>query len=299
MALNRPQRQFQVGQRVPLAVFFRNVSDRPLQVDVRPDFFWGNIPKVVNAKGVAVAIEKVSLLGRFPHYRNKLKPGEALGPLHLSVGLGENPRPGKQNWHPYCKTPVAGKYKLTHTLSIEVRVWEGRNESTSDEWKGDELTSGTIEFEIVDDGKPPAAAVDRRRSDVPGAPVQQEKPLKPKGGAKLEPGTEGKLQWGEPVNGLRAALSRLPSLGEPKAGEIMDFDLVVQNVSNAPIRLSATSAAPNPRKLKVRDDGELVAAFADEQPTMPISCSSPARSRSCACLPTAPARGHPSQRTRT
>ena len=43
LALNSPQRQFRVGQRVALAVFFRNASDKPLKVDATPDFFWGNI----------------------------------------------------------------------------------------------------------------------------------------------------------------------------------------------------------------------------------------------------------------
>jgi len=144
VALNSPQRQFRIGQRVPLAVFFRNVSGKQLSFGVSPDFFWGNIPKVVNAKGVAVEIEKVALLGRFPRYGSRLEPGEALGPLHLSVGLGENSPPGKQNWHPYYKTPVAGKYTLTHSLSVEV----GGSEA------GKDVTSGTIEFEIVDDGEP-------------------------------------------------------------------------------------------------------------------------------------------------
>ena len=39
-------------------------------------------------------------------------------------------------------------------------------------------------------------------------------------GAKLQPGTEEKLQWGEPVNGLRLALAWPPTLGEPAAGEV-------------------------------------------------------------------------------
>jgi hypothetical protein len=153
VALTRPQRRFRVGQRVPLAAFFRNVSDGPLQVDVRPDYFW-NMPKVVNAKGEAVAFEKVALLGTIPHYRDKLEPGEALGPFYLNFGLGENPRPGKQNWSPYSRTPVAGKYKLTHTLSVKVGGPEAGRDATGDEWKGGELTSGTVEFEIVHGGKP-------------------------------------------------------------------------------------------------------------------------------------------------
>src|SRR5262245_2632347 len=61
----------------------------------------------------------------------------------------------------------------------------------------------------------------------------------PKEGAKLKPATEQKLKWGEPVNGLRMALAWPPSLGEPGMGDGQDFYLVVQNVSQAAVRLTA------------------------------------------------------------
>ncbi len=149
IALTKPQRQFRIGERVPLVVFFRNASDKPLKIDMRPDFF-GNTPKVLDAKGAAVEFENVPLLGSIPHYVENLEPGEAVGPFYLNFGLGENPRPGKQNWHPYYKTPVAGTYKLAHTVSIEVG-----GPKDGDEAKRAELTSGTIEFEIVEGGKDP------------------------------------------------------------------------------------------------------------------------------------------------
>lgn len=68
-------------------------------------------------------------------------------------------------------------------------------------------------------------------------------------GAKLQPGTEAKLEWGEPVNGLRAALVWPPTLAEPAAGDVPDFFLAVQNVSTAPVRLCTTAEAPNQRRL--------------------------------------------------
>jgi hypothetical protein len=157
IALTKPQRQFRIGQRVPLVVFFRNASDKPLKIDMSPDFF-GNTPQVLNAKGEAIEFEKVILLGTIPHYVDNLEPGEAVGPFYLNFGLGENPRPGQQNWHPYYKTPVAGTYKLTHTVSIDVA-----GSQDGDQSKRDAITSGTIEFEIVDGGKPDAGD----RSDVP------------------------------------------------------------------------------------------------------------------------------------
>ena len=68
------------------------------------------------------------------------------------------------------------------------------------------------------------------------------------------------------MNGLRAALVRPPALGEPAANEIFDFKFVVQNISDAPIRLSTASAEPQSHYLKVSIDGRLVLAFHDEKP---------------------------------
>jgi hypothetical protein len=62
--------------------------------------------------------------------------------------------------------------------------------------------------------------------------VQQES-RKPKDGAKLQPGTEERLQWGKPVNGLRAALVIRPSSDESKAREMQDLYLVVQKIEQA------------------------------------------------------------------
>jgi beta-lactamase regulating signal transducer with metallopeptidase domain len=150
IALAKPQHQFRIGERVPLVVFFRNARDRPLKIDMRPDFF-GNTPKVVNTKGMLVEFENVALLGSIPHYVENLEPGEAVGPFYLNFGLGENPRPGKQHWHPYYRTPLAGQYKLTHSVSIDVVDADGGNQS-----QRAQITSGQIELEIVAGGKLPA-----------------------------------------------------------------------------------------------------------------------------------------------
>ncbi len=154
IALTKPQRQrqFRSGERVPLVVFFRNASDKPIKFDTAPDFF-GNTPKVLNTKGEPIALENIPLLGHIPHYHEQLAPGEALGPFYLNFGLGENPRPGQQNWHPYLKTPVAGQYKLTHSASINVA-----SPKDGEPLKRDDLTTGTIEFEITDASEAATAA---------------------------------------------------------------------------------------------------------------------------------------------
>jgi beta-lactamase regulating signal transducer with metallopeptidase domain/WD40 repeat protein len=144
IAFTKPQQSFKVGERVPLVVFFRNAGDKPLKVDTRPDCY-GNLPKVVNDKGEEIALENVPLLGTLAHYVENLAPGEAFGPLYLNFGLGENPRPGKQYWHPYYKTPVAGKYRLGHVVDANIG---GQKEG--DTLTPEQLTSGELEFEIVD-----------------------------------------------------------------------------------------------------------------------------------------------------
>ena len=94
----------------------------------------------------------------------------------------------------------------------------------------------------------------------------QDESQQPKPGAQLNPATEQKLKWGEPANGLRMALAWPPSLGESGMGDVQEFYLVVQNVSQAAIRLTAGTAAPNPRRLMMRDNSSPLAAFADSQP---------------------------------
>jgi len=96
----------------------------------------------------------------------------------------------------------------------------------------------------------------RQVFDAPVAPMPQE-PQKPKESAQLKPATEQKLKWGEPANGLRMALAWPPSLGEPGMGDAEEFYLVVQNVTQAAVRLTANDAAPNPRRLTLKDETPL------------------------------------------
>jgi hypothetical protein len=126
------------------------------------------------------ALENIPLLGPIPHYHETLAPGEALGPFYLNFGLGENPRPGQQHWHPYFKTPVAGKYRLTHSVPINVASLEGGEKS-----KSDQITSGQIEFEIVagerpathsQADKPPAVGAEKRGAETRDSPTSTPPP---------------------------------------------------------------------------------------------------------------------------
>ena len=87
---------------------------------------------------------------------------------------------------------------------------------------------------------------------------------KPTAGTKLDPGMDANFKWGEPVNGLRAALIRPPALGSPESTQTKDFQMLIQNVSQSPVRLVAEPAANNPAQ---RDIVTL------------IDCSTPAASQ--------------------
>jgi hypothetical protein len=84
--------------------------------------------------------------------------------------------------------------------------------------------------------------------------------------AKLKPGTEERLSWGAPVNGLRGALVRMPPETELTPGAVVDLNVVVQNVSDAPVRLRGGSPLAHVNLKAVRRDGteaELVPSIVD------------------------------------
>jgi beta-lactamase regulating signal transducer with metallopeptidase domain len=97
----------------------------------------------------------------------------------------------------------------------------------------------------------------------PGVPAPQPEAQKPKSGVKLSVATEARLRWGEPVNGLRAALAtRLAANGS------RDLYLVVQNVSEAALRFTDTAITPERRALDFRREGVLRGRQVFNSPTM-------------------------------
>ena len=78
---------------------------------------------------------------------------------------------------------------------------------------------------------------------------------------------ETKLKWGEPVNGLRAALAIRTLPAGPGAADTPDLYLVVQNVSDAPIHLIDTVAAPGLRSLAIHRDDLLQSRYRIDEPT--------------------------------
>lgn len=138
---------FSIGQRVRMATFLKNTSDKPIQFDLRPDMF-GNLPQIVGGDGQAVALERQKLVGRVSHYRDQLEPGEVFGPLYLQLALGSNPAPNRQAWTPWWPSPATGRYTAMHRIQLHVAdpVVQGHVDQPG--WKRAELSSGAVGFEV-------------------------------------------------------------------------------------------------------------------------------------------------------
>ena len=110
----------------------------------------------------------------------------------------------------------------------------------------------------------------RAATDIPPlgdeALEQPEPGPEPQKSAKLKPGTEERLSWGDPVNGLRGALVRMSPEAELARGAVVDLNVVVQNVSDTPVKLRGGSPLAHVNLKAVRRDGteaELVPSIVD------------------------------------
>lgn len=163
-------------------------------------------------------------------------------------------------WTQSCGLAMARKSSLEGRLVAVLS--EGRNR------RGVSVALAALALVIAVGIAVPIAML-RAADERPGAPMEQE-PQKSKGGAKLNPETEKRLRWGEPVNGLRAALTIRITSGEPKAGDKPDLYLVVQNVSKAPIRLTDADTPPNVnlRVLYLKIDGQIKWGLGAREPAL-------------------------------
>ncbi len=85
---------------------------------------------------------------------------------------------------------------------------------------------------------------------------------------KLDPGIAENLKWGDPVNGLRAAMAFRPFSDRPKAGDTPELYIAIQNVSDAPIRLNDSLAEKQPRMLHLKIDHRIVAGIGAKDPRL-------------------------------
>lgn len=188
-----------------------------------------NVRWIVTGDGKRkVEVDETSLRGSVPFVTFHVKPGQVAEIMgYGGVTIGD------------IEPRPLPRLKARADERITVR-WDVR--------KPVEMTTGTVSFKV--------AAMDHN-------PAQPDRQV----ASKLPAATEKILQWGKPVNGLRAALSRLPSLGKPLRGQVWDFNLVVQNVSDAPLRFIGNEASPNIRRVTLRRDGDTLFRLISEEPS--------------------------------
>jgi hypothetical protein len=142
--------QFDEENRMTMAAFLKNASNRPIQIDCRPDMF-GNLPVVRSTGGKVVGLGKQKLIGSPSHYRDVLEPGEHFGPLYLQVAVGSNPRPNQQYWTPFWPNPVHDEYSVAHKVTVLTRPPQATPDVEKPDWTSGELTSGSLNFRIGDE----------------------------------------------------------------------------------------------------------------------------------------------------
>lgn len=220
---------YEIGDVVATTLVIQNTTEEPLEFQCPYDLSSIVRWDVTGENERKVKVEETRMRGSVPLVTFHVKPGqvaEILGYGGLTIGEIE-PRPIR---------------RLNARAGERVTVrWQVR--------KPFKMTTGPVSFTVQ--------AKSATSGDEPSAPDAKANSPKPIAASKLPADIEESLQWGTPVNGLRAALSRLPSVGEQLTGQVLDFHLVLQNVSNAPVRVVGDKASPNTRKLSILKDGKI------------------------------------------
>ncbi|MBS0201832.1 MAG: DUF1549 domain-containing protein [Planctomycetes bacterium] len=124
------------------------------------------------------------------------------------------------------------------------------------------LPAGELKFRVTE-AEPNTA---KRQGNAGGADNQKAPPKDHP--IKLDPGSAAGLKWGEAVNGLRAAVAFRYSSPQPKAGELPELYIAVQNISKGAIRLNDSLAETQPRMLYIKIDGRTVAGIGAKEPRL-------------------------------
>ena len=145
------------------------------------------------------------------------------------------------------------------------------------EWTG-EIESAAVDLKVAatdaaaTPAEQPKVAAETPKSGgaVEPKPEAAQLPSAPKRGATLEPGAEKSLKWGEAVNGLRAAISIRKSSDKPKPDDLPDLYLLIQNVSDGPIRLTDADVPANvsTRTLYHKKDGAILYGMGAREPAL-------------------------------
>jgi len=113
------QEEFGIGDRIPIVLTLRNATEAPVEIETGGRLRLDG-PQIVDAEENIRRTGRCHIrVGRDP-IRFTLQPGQRLSIPMPGLGLGENPKPGAQLWHPYCATPPNGAVRLVQRFSVAV-----------------------------------------------------------------------------------------------------------------------------------------------------------------------------------
>lgn len=168
ISLASDRKVFRLGERVPLDLVIRNVSQKTLHVEhalYPPE----TPPTVLDANGKRMSIDRLLLLGAIRLYRDILKPNEVAVYRHMGLGVGETPEPPGTFWHPFLKTAdvVPGKYRLSQQVHVSVH-----EDGVDTGGAALNTTTGEVKFEIAlgdraNANSAPAEKLTERPADEP------------------------------------------------------------------------------------------------------------------------------------
>ncbi len=142
IAIDGEKASYRTGERIPIALLVRNATAEPIRFEI--DRRLHDIgPELTLSGGKRQYVINTRLLVARRHPVATLPPGGVMLIPHPGLGVGENPRPREQLWHPYVGKPVAGDHKISQRYRFEVF---DENEGTKNRiW----LTSGEVEVQLL------------------------------------------------------------------------------------------------------------------------------------------------------
>ncbi|MCC2669204.1 MAG: hypothetical protein K0Q72_1675 [Armatimonadetes bacterium] len=130
------QRQYAVGQRVPLELVVRNTTVQPVRFRYLGGWWWAGPSIEVTRDGKRQPVRETELLGTVPIMSKEVKPGATVELPYVGLWLGQGGK-GHES-EPTLVDPAPGKYQAT---LVSPYYQDGGRQSAR--------IGGNVEFEII------------------------------------------------------------------------------------------------------------------------------------------------------
>ena len=113
------QQEFGIGDRIPIVLYLQNATEAAIefQIDRRLSLYG---PQLIDAADQGHGSQWCRIKVAPSSLRFTLQPDDRLKIPLPGFGLGENPKPGEQLWHPFCTTPPVGPVCLVQRFWLDV-----------------------------------------------------------------------------------------------------------------------------------------------------------------------------------